>query len=261
MNIIFFGDTFGKAGRNAIKNFLPKFKKEHDIDIAIANCENITNGRGASERKIKEMIECGIDLFSSGNHLWDQRKELEFIANSEHIAKPLNYPKQAIGKEYVTKNIRDTQLVLITLCGQAHMNTPYPPLHTLEEFIDNMEQDTQKKTIIIVDIHAESTAEKRILAHYFDGKVSAILGTHTHIQTADEEILPNGTAYITDVGMCGSHDSVIGVTKEVAIEKNINGMPIRHIPAETGLQVNAVYVEIDENTAKATKIQRIREKI
>jgi len=148
--------------------------------------------------------------------------------------------------------------MLVTLCGQTYMNPVDSPFLTLEKFLDT-HKDLPK--CIICDFHAESTAEKRTFGFFFDGHLSAVIGTHTHIQTADEEILPNGTAYITDVGMCGPHDSVIGIKKEIAIEKAKYGMPVRHEAAETGLQINAVYLEIDSETGKATKIQRIREKL
>ena len=147
--------------------------------------------------------------------------------------------------------------MLVTLCGQTYMNPVNSPFFSLENLLNTFESLPK---CIIVDFHAESTAEKRTFGFYFDGKVSAILGTHTHVQTADEEILPNGTAYITDVGMCGPHDSVIGIKKEIAIEKVKKGMPIRHITAENGLEVNAVFFELDDNTGKCINIERIKKK-
>jgi hypothetical protein len=258
MRILFFGDIFGRPGREAIKTFLPKFRSEYHIDICIANCENITTGKGVSEAKIREMQAVGVHIFSSGNHLWDKKEELNFIAKSTCIAKPQNYPKAAFGSDFVTYTGYGVPLMLVTLCGQSFMNPVNSPFHAFEEFLQN-HPDLPKH--IIVDFHAESTAEKRTFGHYFDGKISAMLGTHTHIQTADEEVLPGGSAYITDVGMCGSHDSVIGIQKEIIIERVKTGMPVRHVPATSGLQVNAVYIDLDDTTGKAMFIQRIREKL
>jgi len=258
LKLIFLGDIFGKPGRQAVKTFLPNFTKSHPTDLCIANCENLTNGKGASKHKIAEMTEAGIHIFSSGNHLWDKREEYPFIQTANNIAKPMNYPPLSIGFDHVITNINDTQIMLVTLCGQTYMNPVDSPFHTLEKFLDT---HPNLPKIIVCDFHAESTAEKRTFGYYFDGRLSAIIGTHTHIQTADEEILEHGTAYITDVGMCGPHDSVIGIKKEIAIEKVKYGMPVRHEAAETGLQINAVYLEIDPATGKATKIQRIREHI
>ena len=257
MKVLFFGDVFGKPGRIAVKSFLSDFKRTNQVDLCIANCENITSGKGASEKKISEMRECGVHIFSSGNHLYDQKNEYEFIKKADFITKPLNYPELSYGFKYVLYHVSDTPVMLLTLCGQTYMNPVDSPFHTLEKFLDNFEELPK---CIIVDFHAESTAEKRTFGFYFDGRVSAILGTHTHVQTADEEILPNGTAYITDVGMCGPHDSVIGIKKEIAIEKVKKGMPVRHVTAEHGLEVNAVYLEIDDISGKTNLITRIKEK-
>ena len=259
MNILFFGDIFAHPGRQAIKEYLPEFRKSNKLDLCIANCENLSNGRGVSEKSIIEMQIAGVDIFSSGNHLYDQKDHLNFINKSDIIAKPLNFPKAAFGAEYVKKCVNGAEMMLISLCGQSFMNHAVnSPVSTLEFFLDNS-QNLPK--IIIVDFHAESTAEKRTLGYYFDGKISAMLGTHTHIQTADEEILDGGTAYITDVGMCGSHDSVIGIKKDIAIQKIRSGMPVKHEPAESGLQINAIFLTINDLTGKAEKINRIKEKL
>jgi hypothetical protein len=256
MKILFFGDIFGRPGRNAIAEFLPKFRASNQVDLCIANCENLTDGKGASEKKIIEMTDIGVHIFSSGNHLYDKKNEVAFIEKSKIIARPLNLPKLAVGCKYVVYRVYDIPVTLITLCGQAYMHPINSPFFALDDFLQ--EHNSQ---FIIVDFHAESTAEKRTMGHMFDGRISAIIGTHTHIQTADEEILPNGTAYITDVGMCGPHDSVIGIKKEIAILKVQTGMPVRHETADSGIQINAVYIDIDDTTGKATWIERIRVKL
>jgi hypothetical protein len=255
MKILFFGDIFGKPGREAVKSFLPVFKKNNQVDLCIANCENLAGGKGITDKKISEMRNVGINIFSSGNHFYDKKDEYNFIKSADYIARPMNLPKSALGFEYVIYNVNQTPVILVSLIGQSYMQPINSPFHTFDDFLINF-KDLPK--CIIVDFHAESTAEKRTFGHYFDGRISAMLGTHTHIQTSDEEILPNGTAYITDVGMCGPHDSVIGIKKEIAIEKIKTGMPIKHITADGGLQINAVYFEIDEQTGKAVEITRIR---
>jgi len=256
IHILFLGDIFGRPGRQAVKTFLPRFKQSNPVDLCIANCENLTNGRGASKTKIAEMQEIGVSIFSSGNHLWDKREEYDFIKEATCIAKPMNYPQEALGFPHVLTEVARAQIMLITLCGQTYMSAVNSPFLTLEAFLNST---PNLPKCIIVDFHAESTAEKRTFGFFYDGKITAMLGTHTHIQTADEEILPQGTAYITDVGMCGPHDSVIGIRKEIAIERARTAMPVRHIVAENGLQINAVYLTVDELTGQALAIKRIRE--
>ncbi len=258
MKILFFGDVFGKPGRKAVQVFLASLKKGINYDLCIANCENASDGKGITEKSAQELFSAGIDLLSSGNHLWDKKEGIDYIKTETRITKPLNYPKLSPGYEYAILNINNVRLILVSLCGQAFMNPVDSPFFALENLLNDLNNIPE---CVIIDFHAESTAEKRTFGFYFDGRVSAIIGTHTHIQTADEEILPNGTAYITDVGMCGSHDSVIGIRKEIAIEKIKTGLPVRHITADKGIQINAVIIELDDYTGKAVSIKRIREKL
>jgi len=258
MKILFFGDIFGKQGQKAIMSFLPDYKIQNNIDICIANCENLTEGKGVSESDIKEMQKAGIDIFSSGNHLYDRIEGMQFIEKEDKIAKPLNYPKEAPGNSFIKYKKKEITTLLITLCGQSFMHPVDSPFFVFEDFLSNF-PDLPK--VIIVDFHAESTAEKKTFGYYFDGKITAMIGTHTHIQTADEEILENGTGYITDVGMCGSHNSIIGIKKEIAFKRLITGIPLRHITANEGVQINAVVIDVDENTGRTTGIFRIKEKI
>jgi len=255
LKVLFLGDVFGRPGRRAVESFLSGFSKNNQIDLCIANCENLSSGKGISEKAITEMVSAGVHIFSSGNHLWDKRESMEYIARETRIAKPLNYPKAAAGFDKVLFRAGNTDVMLLTLCGQAFMNSIDSPFHVLDNFLDSF-SDLPK--CIIVDFHAESTAEKKTFGYYFDGRVSAIVGTHTHIQTADEEILEKGTAYITDVGMCGAHNSIIGIKKEIAFDRVRTGTPVKHEIAEEGILINAVYFEIDEATGKALSIERIR---
>ncbi len=256
MNLLFIGDIFGKPGRELLSDYLPNIRKEFEVDFCIANGENVAQGRGITERTSKMLFKAGVDLFTSGNHLWDQRDALGFLEWEHRILKPANYPKQAYGSEYqIIRNQNGLSLGVFTLSGQSFMGPANSPFEKADELIEIIGKETPN---ILVDIHAEATAEKRALGHYLDGRISALVGTHTHIQTADEEILPEGTAYITDVGMTGPHDSVIGVKKEIILQKMISGMPKKYEVALTGLEINAVVIQVENTSGRACYIERIK---
>ncbi|MFO7895987.1 MAG: TIGR00282 family metallophosphoesterase [Candidatus Cloacimonadales bacterium] len=258
MNILFIGDIFGKAGRKLIIDRLPELKQELAIDLCLANGENIAQGRGMTEKTANSLFAAGIDLFTSGNHLWDKKAALDFIKAEKRILKPINLSSQAVGNEYfVHENEAGKKIAIFTVIGQAFMGPADSPFRACDLILEKLPPDI---AAIFVDFHAEATAEKRALAHYLQGRVTALVGTHTHIQTADEEILPGGTAYITDVGMTGPHDSVIGVKKEIILEKILSSMPQRYEPAEGGLEINAVCIKLDDKTMRATEIFRIKRK-
>lgn len=257
MKILFFGDIFGKYGRMIVQSKLDNLVRKHKIDIVIANGENLAGGKGITFKTANPLFQAGIDCFTSGNHLWDKKDGLDFISGEERILKPVNYPKAAYGNNFYIIKRDQFELGVINVAGQGFMNAANSPIEELEHFLPLIQKHTKN---IFVDFHAEATAEKRTLGFMFDGRVSAIVGTHTHIQTADEEILPKGTAYITDVGMTGPHDSVIGVDKEIILKKVTTGMPIRYETTHRGIQINAVVIEINEKTGKAVSIERIRNK-
>lgn len=255
MNLLFIGDIFGRPGRKVISEILHSVKKEFSIDLCIANCENVASGSGITEKIITQLLDAGIDGFTSGNHLWDNKKAIDFLEREKRVCKPLNYPPKAIGARYSIFIYKNYKIVYLTLIGQAFMpaaNSPFQAFDSIYEEISSISHS------IIVDFHAEATAEKKALAYYLDGKVSCVLGTHTHVQTADEQILQKGTGFITDVGMTGPHDSVIGVKKEIILEKLTTGMPKRYEVAENGLEFNAVILEIDVETGKTKRIERIK---
>ncbi|MCD6177003.1 MAG: TIGR00282 family metallophosphoesterase [Candidatus Cloacimonetes bacterium] len=257
MNILFIGDIFGSPGRNLIKKYLPELKREFNIDFCIANGENTAHGKGITEKTATELFLCGIDCFTSGNHIWDRKESIEYLKREPRILKPLNYHKDAIGATLYIANVGKSKLAVVNLIGQVYMNPIDSPFIALDNILPEIKKITNN---IFIDFHAEATAEKRALAFYFDGRVSALIGTHTHVQTADEDILPKKTAYISDVGMTGPHDSCIGVDKDIVIRKMITSMPQQFKPGVGGLQINAIVVGIDENTGKATGIQRILRK-
>jgi len=256
MNVLFIGDIFGKPGRFVIRNYLADVIEELGIDVCIANGENVAGGRGITEKTAGQLFDGGIDVFTSGNHLWDKKDSLEYIASEKRILKPINYPPDALGAQYFIKTISPgNTLAIVSLIGQAFITTADSPLFSLKKLLPELHNHTNK---ILVDFHAEATAEKRALGLYFDGQISAFVGTHTHIQTADEEILPRGTGYITDVGMTGPHNSVIGIQKEIIFEKMETGMPQRYETAKHGLQLNAVFLKIDDLNGRTLEIKRLK---
>ncbi len=257
MKVLFFGDVFGRPGRRAVIDNIDTLKQEFSPDLVIANCENLASGRGITEKTINALITGGVDYFTSGNHLWDRKESYHFLQTQTRICKPMNFPEEALGFPFIEHKINDEKtMYIITLTGQAFMGSCNSPFHVLDRFI------TEKgDALYFVDFHAESTAEKKAFALHFDGRVSVVVGTHTHVQTADESILPGGTAFISDVGMTGAHDSVIGVKKEIILEKMLTGMPKRHQVAEDDVTINAVILDIDIDNYKAVSISRIYRKV
>jgi len=256
MKIIFFGDVFGKAGREYLLVMLPLLRARYQADFYILNAENLADGKGLTEKTVKPLFAAGIDAVTGGNHLWDRPESLDFIRSDPRIIKPLNYPQITPGSQWHTIRKGDLALTVCCLTGQLYMPPCDSPFNT---FTRNLPELSAESKCILVDFHGESTAEKRAMGWFVDGNVSALIGTHTHIQTADEEILPSGTAYITDVGMTGPHDSVIGVKKHIILGKMCSGIPARYEMSDRGLQINAVFIEIESLTGKALHIERIRQ--
>lgn len=253
MKILFFGDVYGKAGRHALLTSLPGLKDQFRPDFVIANGENVADGKGLTEKTLKPLILEGVDAITGGNHLWDRAEALDYIRTNPKIAKPMNYPPSTPGNLSVMLSHNNNALTVICLSGQIFMPGCDNPFLALDQFL----QTANITHPIILDFHAESTSEKRAMGWFADGRIAAVLGTHTHIQTADEEILPKGTAYITDVGMTGAHDSVIGVRKQIIIDKLVSGIPARYESSYLGLQINAVLIELDES-GMAVGITRIK---
>ncbi len=256
IKLLFFGDIFGKPGRQVLYDQLPVLKAEFGPDFIIINGENLADGRGLTEKTVKPLLHAGVDIVTGGNHLWDRNEAWEYIGHHPAIVKPLNYPASAPGNAVCTLRKGELELTVLTLCGQIYMPPSDSPFTALERWFEDNPGHEQR--CVLVDFHAESTAEKRALGWFTDGHISALIGTHTHIQTADEEILPLGTAYLTDAGMTGPHDSVIGVRKEIILDKFRHSLPLRYETSNLGLQVNAVYLELDPATGRALKIERVR---
>ncbi len=259
MNILFIGDIVGSPGREAVKKLLPELKKEYNLQFVIANAENAAGGSGITQRVAGEIFDSGVDVITSGDHIWKKREIFEFINQEERILRPLNFPPGAPGSGFGVFKTKDGLKVgVINVNGRVFMEALECPFRTTLAAIEALSSQTR---VIIVDIHGEATSEKVALGWYLDGKVSAVLGTHTHIQTADEKILPQGTAYLTDAGMTGPYDSVIGRKIEDVLERFLTSIPARFEVAKENVQLHGAILDIDENTGKAISIARIQRKL
>jgi len=256
MNILFVGDVFGSVGRDALINLLPDLKKKHKIDFVAVNGENAAGGAGITPAISRELLSIGVDVITSGNHIWKEKDIVEYIKEEPYLIRPLNYPADVPGAGSVVWAQDDKKIAVVNLLGRTFLSQTDCPFRTGLEEIEKLREETK---VIIVDIHAEATSEKVAMGWFLDGKVSAVLGTHTHVQTADEKILPQGCAYITDVGMTGSVDSVIGINKDIAIKKFLTSMPFRFEPGKGKAILCAVVVEIENSSGKALSIKRIQE--
>lgn len=270
MRVLFFGDVFSKPGRIALKAALRKLVPEHLPDFIIVNGENVAHGKGINESILRELFDLGIDAVTTGNHAWDQVDSIQLYQREPRLLRAANYGNYIQGSSphvplvpgrgsvvLTCQSKPRLKLGLVLLMGRVFMDSLECPFHFGKMEVDKLKAQGIKS--ILVDFHAEASSEKQAFAHFMDGEVSAVLGTHSHVQTADERILSKGTATITDVGMTGCFDSVIGMKKEIVIKKFITKMPQRFEPAEGVGGYGAVLVDIDEETGKATSIQRFRE--
>lgn len=256
MKLLFVGDIVGRPGRYALTHALGRLVDRHCVDLVIANGENAAAGFGLTAEVAREIFDAGVDVITSGNHIWDKKEIFAFFDREPRLLRPANYPPGLPGKGGgVFKTAGGVPVGVINLEGRAFMNNLDCPFRAADALIEEISQQTR---IIFVDFHAETTSEKISLGYYLDGRVSAIIGTHTHVQTADDRILPGGSAYLTDVGMTGSRDSVIGIRKEEAIERFLTQLPIRFEVAKKDPWLCAVLVTIDEETGKAQAVERIQ---
>ena len=254
MRILFIADIIGKPGREVVKNILPQIMEEENIQFVIANCENAAGGFGLTPKISREVFSIGVNVITMGNHVW-ARKEISEIIEEENILRPANFPSEVPGKGWaIIQASNGTKVGIINLMGRVYMSTLECPFRTADAIIEKISKQTK---IIVVDMHAEITSEKVAMGWYLNGKVSAVIGTHTHVPTADERILPQGTAYITDIGMTGPLDSIIGIKKEIILKRYLTQMPIRFEVAKDDLVFAGAVVEIDEKTGKAKSIRRI----
>lgn len=255
MNIIMIGDVSGRPGRRILADHLAEIKEEYHASFVVANLENASGGNGINEKNLKHMLTLPIDAVTMGNHVWGQRDTLGFIDNYPMMVRPLNFRPGVPGKGYAYFDCEGLKICVLNLSGQAFMKNMDSPFLFLD---DALEEIQEKADVLLVDFHAETTSEKLAMGFYLDGLASAIVGTHTHVQTADNRVLPGGTAYITDLGMTGSLNSILGVKREIIIEQMLTGLPARYeIELEKPWQLNGVVIDIDEQTGMARSIDRI----
>ncbi|MFA5090281.1 MAG: TIGR00282 family metallophosphoesterase [Candidatus Omnitrophota bacterium] len=259
MKILFIGDIVGEPGREAVKRLVPALRREYGLDFVVANAENSSGGSGITLKVSQELFASEVDVLTSGDHIWKKREIFDFISQEERILRPLNFPVGAPGRGAALFKTKTGQNIgVINVNGRVFMEALECPFKTALASLQELSKETK---VIIVDIHAEATSEKIALGWYLDGKVSAVLGTHTHVQTADEKVMPLGCAYITDVGMTGPFDSVIGRNVEDVLARFLTSIPRRFEVAEGNIQLQGVIVEVDEATGRAGSIQRLQRKI
>jgi len=255
VRILFIGDIVGKPGRELVRRGLAGLVDHHQLDFVIANAENSAAGFGITREIGEQLLDWGVDVMTSGNHIWDKKEALDYIGAEPRLLRPINYPAGVPGNgSYLARTKDGVSVGVINAMGRVFMLNIDDPFTRVLEEVDALRQRTR---IIFVDFHAEATSEKIAMGWHLDGKVTAVVGTHTHVQTADERILPKGTAYLTDVGMTGPHDSIIGVEIEPALGKFLNALPARFETATANPRLNAVVIEADEQTGHATDIERL----
>ncbi|MCJ7665820.1 MAG: TIGR00282 family metallophosphoesterase [Actinobacteria bacterium] len=257
MKVIFLGDIIGKPGRNALTRKLDFLIRENEADMVIANGENAAGGIGISPEVCDILFKMGVDIVTSGNHIFKKKEIMDYLDFEPRLLKPANYPPDTPGKGYYifkVEKLGGLKVAVINICGRVFVENLDCPFRTIDKILGYIKEETP---VIIVDMHAEVTSEKVAMGWFLDGRVSAMIGTHTHIQTADERVLPGGTAYITDAGMVGPRDSVIGVKKENIIRRFITQMPQQFTVAKEDVWINGVAIDIDEESGKARQIVRI----
>lgn len=259
MNIMMIGDICGRPGRQTAAHFIPILKQEYQLDLIIANGENSAGGVGITGKVLEELSNMGIDMITTGNHVWDKKEIFTFIDNENSLIRPANYPPQTPGKGYYIKSINHRNIAVINLLGRVFMPPVDCPFRAITEILAEIKDVCE---IIIVDFHAEATSEKSALGWYLDGKVSCVAGTHTHIQTADERILPQGTAYISDLGMVGPLDSILGVDKEPVIQKFLTGLPSKFtVATDPHALFCGIILKIDDHSNQVNEIIRIQRQV
>jgi len=259
MRVLAIGDVVGSPGRNAVVELVPKLIKEEGVDFVIANAENAAGGSGVTPKVADELLGCGVDVLTTGDHVWKRKEIEEVIVREPRLLRPANYPGSPPGEgSVIVKSRAGIAVGVICLVGRVFMQSLECPFRSAKEHIEKLRKETP---IIAVDIHAEATSEKIALTWYVDGSASFVFGTHTHVQTADERIFPKGTAFITDLGMCGPYDSVLGRRVEDVVQRFLTQRPVRFEMASENVWLCGAIAEIDEKTGRATSIKRIQRKL
>jgi metallophosphoesterase (TIGR00282 family) len=254
MNILMVGDVFGEPGRAAAVKLIPQLRQEHAIDLCVVNVENAAGGFGVTPQLARGFLDHGADVMTSGNHIWDKKDIVEYITKENLLLRPANFPAGTPGTGFITVKAGPHKVGVLNLMGRVFMNPIDCPFRKADEIVPELRKETP---VVLVDMHAEATSESVAMGWYLDGRVSAVVGTHRHVQTADERVLPGGTAYITDLGMTGPIDSVIGVDKDLILQRFLTQMPIRFEAARGPAALRGVVIVVDPETGRASEIRRL----
>ncbi|PTX58669.1 hypothetical protein C8P63_11567 [Melghirimyces profundicolus] len=254
MRVLMIGDIVGSPGRKALLEYLPRLKRSHRPDVTVVNGENAADGRGITRGIAREFFGAGVDCITLGNHAWDKREIFDFIDKEDRLVRPANYPEGTPGRGYTRLTLSRGELVVVSLMGRSFLSSLDCPFRKADDILGRLKGNPA----VLVDFHGETTSEKQAMGWYLDGRVSALVGTHTHVQTADERILPKGTAYLTDVGMVGPYDGVLGMNKDLILKKFLTQLPVRFEVGKGRVQFNAVVIDLDPSSGKASRIMRIR---
>ena len=255
MRVIVLGDIVGKPGRDALRESLKQLREKHEAEFVVANVENAAAGAGVTRQACQEILDAGVDVMTSGNHVYDKKEGVPYIEKESRLLRPANYPSEAPGRGmWLGSTSSGTQVAVINLQGRVFMPLNDCPFRTADRLVSEI---GNRASVIIVDHHAEATSEKQAMGRYLDGRVAVVVGTHTHVQTADEQILPGGTAYITDLGMTGPHGGVIGVQTDPVLTRFLRGIPARFETAEGDTRISGIVAEVDERTGRAISIERL----
>lgn len=250
MLILAIGDIIGKPGRWAVRELLPRLRQEYGVDLVIANGENAAGGIGLTPDTAQELLAAGVDVLTSGNHIWAQKEIIPYLDGEMPILRPLNYPPGVPGRGYIVRN----GALVVNLIGRTFMSNLDCPFRGMDQLLAELRP---KPPVIIVDFHAEATSEKMAMGRYLDGRVSAVLGTHTHVGTIDAQVLPKGTAYVTDIGMTGPMDSIIGDDAEMVLQRFLTALPHRLSVGTGKVMLNAILVKVDDKSGRAVSIERL----
>ena len=254
MFVLAIGDVIGKPGRQAVGDLLPEIREQYNLDLVIANAENIAGGIGVTPGAAGELLDAGVDVLTSGNHVWAHKDIIPYLDSEMPILRPLNYPPGVPGRGYTVSN----KAMVVSLIGRTFINSFDCPFRAMDQLLAGLEK---KPPVVIVDFHAEATSEKVAMGRYLDGRVSAVLGTHTHVGTIDARILPQGTAYVTDIGMTGPVDSIIGDDPEAVLQRFLTILPHRLSVGKGKTEFNAILINVDDTTGRATSIERIQREV
>jgi len=260
MRVLFLGDVVGRPGRRAVASVVSRLRGQRAIDFVVANCENAAGGKGVDPKSAEELRDAGVDVLTSGNHIWQKREIVPYLQENERLLRPLNFAPEAPGVGWTVREAGKSgvRVGVINLIGRVFMGQAECPFRSVSALLPRLAGESR---VILVDMHAEATSEKVGMGWYLDGRVTAVVGTHTHVQTADEAILPGGTAYLTDAGMCGPETSVLGVRTDRVLERFLTQMPTRFEVASGPVLVQGLMIDVDPVSGRATAVERIRERL